>query len=228
MPYPEVVDEFETLRLVAGGKSIARFGDGEFNLARGGNCVSQVGSKEIRNELRDVLNTDSKECLIGIPRLDKRGPKNVNWSKLAPIYEGFLKPHKPYYSAFITRPDSAPWIATDEYFDQVESLWRDKEVTMVYGSNRSLSSNFGPMACARSLAVIQAPYRDAYAAIDELASQITAVGRKTVLLMVGPTATCLALRLSKTGFHALDLGHIGMFWRAHHNPKLQRLLRIDE
>lgn len=226
MDYPEVVDEFNTLDLICGGASIARFGDGEFNLARGGNCVSQIGDMVIREELLGLLHHNGKECLIGIPRLDPRGPKDGNWRKLAEKYAPLLAPKKTYYSAFITRPDSAPWIATEEYFDKVESLWRDKDIAMVYGSERSLSRGFYAMKSAKSVEVIPAPYRDAYKEINQLEKRIAETGIKTVLLMVGPTATCLAPRLAARGFHAIDLGHIGMWWRAHRNEKLKRHLRL--
>lgn len=224
--YPAVVDEFETLELVCAGKSIGRFGDGEFNLARGGNCVSQVGNHEIREELMQVLHGGDKNCIVGIPRLDPRSPKDVNWSKLSRIYAPLLHHKRKYYSSFITRPDSAPWISTKEYFDKVESLWAGKDITMVYGSERSLSKDFHAMKSAESIHHIPGRYRDAYGQIDQLEQEIAHHGTKTVLLMIGPTATCLAPRLARRGHHAIDLGHIGMWWRCYDNPKVQKYLRL--
>jgi hypothetical protein len=224
--YPSVIGEIETLDLVLAGRSIARYGDGEFNLVRGGNCVSQKNTPEIREELSGILHLPDDRCLVGIPRLDPRSPKDVNWRKLSAVYAPLLMPKKKYYSAFLSRPDSAPWIATDEYFDKIESLWRNKEITMVYGSERSLSREFPAMKSALSIEHVGTTYRDAYKEIDRIEQDVVRYGRNIVLLMCGPTATCLAVRLSKRGFHAIDLGHIGMFWRPQHNPKLAKILRI--
>lgn len=226
--YPVVADEYVTLSLVLSGKSIARYGDGEFNLVRGGNCVSQRKAPGIRSELVRILHSQDQRLLVGIPRIDKRSPKNGNWTKCCYHYCEFMMPGKQYYSAFITRPDSAPWIATDEYYDMVESLWRGQDITMVYGSKRSLSAEFPAMASAKSIAVVECDYAHTYHRIAELVEKVVAAKNKRVLLMCGPTATCLAARLTEHGHHAIDLGHLGMWWMAHKNPKLIPHLRIVE
>ena len=226
--YPDVVGEWETLLKVLDGKSIARYGDGEFNLVRGGDCVSQRRTPEIRAELQDILHSNDKNLLVAIPRLDSRSPKNVNWLKCCAQYGNYLSHKKQYYSAFITRPDSAPWIATTSYFDLIEQLWEGKDITMVYGSKRSLSADFPALASAKSIEVVETDYAHTYHRIAEIEQRVCSAGRHTVLLMCGPTATCLAARLSKKGLHAVDLGHIGMWWRAYENPKLIPQLRIVE
>jgi len=223
--YPKVVDEFDTLRQVIAGKSIARYGDGEFNLVRGGNCVSQRRVPGIQIELQNILKGNNPNLLVAIPRLDVRSPKNVNWMKCCLHYGSYLSPTKQYHSAFITRPDSAPWIATDEYYGMIESLWQGQDITMVYGSQRSLSNTFPAMLSAKSIAVVETDYAHTYPKIDMIEQQIRAAKNKRVLLMCGPTATCLAARLAGD-FHAIDLGHIGMWWMAHKNEKLIPQLRI--
>jgi Glycosyltransferase GT-D fold len=227
MNYPDVVGEWETLLQVLDGKSIARYGDGEFNLVRGGNCVSQRKVPGIQTELQNILKGKNKDLLVAIPRLDKRSPKNVNWVKCCSHYGGYLQHGKTYYSAFITRPDSAPWIATPTYFDGIEKLWEGKDITMVYGSNRSLSVDFPAMKSAKSITVVETDYAHTYPKIDAIERQIHRAGNKTVLLMCGPTATCLAARLAGK-FHAIDLGHIGMWWRAYENPKLVSQLKLAQ
>lgn len=223
--YPDVVDEWATLVKVLDGKSIARYGDGEFNLVRGGNCVSQKRVPGIQTELQNILKSNNPNLLVAIPRLDPRSPKNVNWVKCCSHYGSYLSFKKTYYSAFITRPDSAPWIATPTYFDGIESLWAGKDITMVYGSKRSLSVEFPAMQSAKSITVVETDYAHTYHRIDAIERQIREAKNRVVLLMCGPTATCLAARLAND-FHAIDLGHIGMWWRAHENEKLIPHLRI--
>jgi hypothetical protein len=216
--YPTILDEFETLAEVLRGRSIARYGDGEFNLVRGGNCVSQVHNKRISEELRQILVEPHPNCLVGIPNMSEVGPKARNWRKYIPNYVPHLSPKVKYGSSFITRPDSAPWINTQRFFDDIESLWRGKTVTMVYGSNRSLSADFPALHSAKKIQPINCSYRDAYEHVDVLEQEILRYDCDAVLLMCGPTATCLANRLAGKK-HAIDLGHIGMFWRLYRNPK---------
>jgi hypothetical protein len=210
--YPVVNDEIKTLDAVLSGKSIARYGDGEFNLVKGGNCVSQVSDPKIREELARILITPKKSCLVGVPNMNAVGPKTPNWNKYAGRYAQNLDPNLTYWSSFITRPDSATNINTPEYFDALESLWAGKRITMVYGSERSLSVEFPAMKSAAGIVVVNTPRRDAYAEIDRIEREILSSTPRIVLLMCGPAATCLAYRLADKR-HAIDLGHIGMFWR---------------
>lgn len=219
--YPQnVMTEAQTLALALDGFSIARYGDGEFNLVRGGNCISQRAAPGLRLELTSILINRDPRLLVCIPRLDPRSPKYPNWQKVTAPLPQFLDVRMQYGSAFITRPDSAPWIATDEFYADIERLWKGRDIVMVYGSERSLSAEFPAMASAKSIKVVRTPYSGAYDEIDRIEAEILATPGETVLLMCGPTATCLAARLAMQGRHAVDLGHIGMWWMAHKNPKL--------
>lgn len=217
--YPPVIGEQETLQRVLDGASIARFGDGEFNHVRGRKNVSQVVDKRLTEELQAVLVSAPKSCLVGIPTMNPVGPKYANWSVYKDTYAQYLNPKRRYYSAFITRPDSAPWIDQSVFYDAVESLWAGKRVTLVGNGKRSITREFLLGTKAAEVDFVQCPYRDAYAEIDALERRCIEVGRSRVILCAGPTATCLAVRLARHGFHAVDLGHIGMFWRRYANPK---------
>lgn len=220
MEYPKVRTEWETLKEVVNGKSIARFGDGEFKIASGGQCVSQERSPALSRELTSILLGNNPRCLVGIPTMDQAGPKFGKWARYKNIYPRQLSPKKQYWSAFISRPDSALAEAnTPEYFDLIESLWRGKMVTLVGCGERSLTRDFLMETGAGAVAEVACPRRDAYRVIDDLERQCAAAGNTVVLLCAGPAATCLADRLSKKGAHAIDIGHIGMFWRAYANPK---------
>lgn len=218
MKYPAVRSEEQTLQAVLAGKSIARYGDGEFRLVGGSGCVSQVASKELAAELALILKAPG-DCLVGIPRLDKRSPKIANWKKYERIYPRYLSEDKVYYSAFISRPDSAPWINTSSFYDDMESLWACQEIALVYGTDRSLSADFPAMRRAAKIHSIICARRDAYAQIGELAEAVMRTGAKRAILCCGATATCLAWRLADRGVHAIDLGHVGQYWRPYANSK---------
>lgn len=227
MKYPAVMSEEATLERILAGASIGRYGDGEMNIARGGKCVSQVYDSCLAQELRLILGgtlhkTTPTDFIVGIPTLDPRSPKILNWRKQAAYFEQFVTAAPPtrfsYGSAFISRPDSAPWINTKEYFDGIESLWRDQEVILVANGRRSLTREFLLETGAKGVTWIECPYRDAYAVAGGLYRSILTARPQRVILCCGPTATVLADKLAACGKHAIDLGHIGMFWRRYLDP----------
>lgn len=218
MKYPSVVGEWETLDVVLSGKSLTRYGDGEFRLAMGGaQNVSQVNSPALQKELARILVTPQTFCLIGIPDMNPESPKWWFWKKYPNKYPRMLNPQMTYYSQFITRPDSAPAIDVPAFYDKMETLWREQDVVLVRGSDRSLVEGCGTMRCAKSVHTVMCARRDAYADINQVERQVMDVcathGVKRVLLCAGAMATVLAYRLARHGLHAIDLGHIGYLWR---------------
>lgn len=209
MNWPQVLDEDTTLDWVAGGVSIARFGDGEFNLCLGNNCITQPHSKELAKALRKIL-IDPGSCLVGIPRIDI-GPKFRFWDHFNRPEVLQLFGQKKYASAFITRPDSAPWIDRANYWDKIRKLWSGKNVTLVRGSDKSLTADM--LNDAKFVTEIVAPKTDAFRHYKYLLEQIGTP--EVALLCLGPTATVIAHELSCKGVHAVDLGHVGMFLRKH-------------
>ena len=211
--YPPVHDEMMTLERVCAGASIGRFGDGELKLLRGLDCVSQKADKKLQAELKGLLASETTTALMGIPTLNKESPKYKNWEKLSHKFAPFLRDKREYYSAFISRPDSAPWTNTEYFFDMVQGLWKERAVIFVGNNVRSLKKEFLLATGAARVSWVPCPYRDAYTSIGRIEREVMSINTTRVILCAGATATCLAERLAKQGRHAIDLGHIGMFWR---------------
>lgn len=209
MTYPPVLGELETLRLVAAGRSLARYGDGEFNLCRGARAKAQAYDRQLSWRLQAALHV-SGDCLIGIPNLRSETPKAAFWRKYESAW-GLLGARN-YVSSFVTRPDSAPWINTPEYWTLVESLWRGQKIVLVRGNARSLTAE---ELTGADVTEILAPAEDAWAHYDDLLTAVVAMQPARVLLCLGPTATVMAVDLCKLGIHAIDTGHLGLFWRKH-------------
>lgn len=218
--YPKVEGEYKTLARVVAGQSIARYGDGELKMAdRVVGIKSQQPDEELTRRLAAILH-DSGECMVGIPNIRSDTPKAEHWGKFTQ-YAGLLA-DRPYVSSFITRPDSAPWINTPEYWALLESLWVDQDVTLVRGSGKSFTAErlmgynekreqVAP--AARSVTEIMAPRQQAWFEYDSLLERIGTP--KRALLCLGPTATVMAVDLCARGVHAIDLGHVGMFYKKH-------------
>lgn len=217
--YPSVIDEFKTLDEILAGKSIARFGDGEIKLINGGNCVSQKADPGIQAELSSILKQQDENCLIGIPNIaGGKSPKDWFWNKYhtAEKLTNLYSPEKQYYSSFITRPDSAPWINTPEYWANVVKLWAGKKILLITGG-RSSALRPDTISEAYDIIEMRGPETNAYSQIDKLEEEAIHL-RGTydaALICLGPTATCLAARMARHGIHALDLGHIAIYYRRH-------------
>lgn len=204
--YPNVLSEIETLRRVCAGESLARYGDGEFKLCRGHGIKSQVHHPALQQRLRGIL-LDSGACLVGIPNLRSATPKRKFWSGY--LTASKLLADRPYGSAFISRPDSAPWIDTPAYWESLASLWRGQDVTLVRGSQKGLAVD--DLVGAGRVTEILGPRQHAWGSYDALLEQIGTPAR--ALLCLGPTATVLAVDLCARGVHAIDLGHVALFYR---------------
>jgi len=207
--YPAVLSEQETLARVIAGASLSRFGDGELRqAAHAVNIKPQVADAALTRRLRDIL-IDSGECLVGIPNILARGPKDPHW-KTYEHYASYLS-DRVYGSAFISRPDSAPWIDTDEYWQQLESLWVGQDVTLVRGAQKSLTKEFLVERGAGAVHEVLCTPQNAWSDYERIMAEVGRPAR--ALLCLGPTATVMAVDLCAKGVHAIDLGHVGMFFK---------------
>lgn len=207
----EILTEADTIERAIAGVSLSRFGDGELRLALGGDAKSQARDPALRAQLLQILAGVRGRCLVCLPR--HNGPKAHWWAeynrpKFTELYTMPL-----YGSAFVTRPDSAPWIDVPEYWKRVTDLWNCRDVVLVRGKANSLTAE--QLDGAASVTEIIGPERDAFAQIDRLMTRTVEAVRPggIVLLCLGATATVMAWRLAGLGLHAIDLGHIGLFMR---------------
>lgn len=211
MTWPTVLHESTTLALVCAGKSLARYGDGEFKIAKGRAIKSQTDNRHLAARLRELLRDPPPDCLVAIPNIGSSTPKAYFWNRVAPWALPLLAPGRQYASSFVSRPDSAPWINTAAYWAQMAGLWRGQAVTVVRGSDKSLTKDRLEADGAGPVTEILAPRLNAWGEYDELLARIGTPAR--ALLCLGPTATVLAADLAARGVHAIDLGHAGMFLR---------------
>lgn len=224
MTYPHVLGELETLRRVVAGASIARYGDGELKMAsytdqdfvtrpeRLG-IKSQDAHPVLTRRLREIL-ADSGSCLVGVPNIREVLKNDLSTAQKVEFWAkhtwcGKLLSDRPYVSAFISRPDSAPWMDTPEYWALLESLWIGQDITVVRGSGKSLAPD--DLIGAASVTDVLCPKQHAFAEYDAILERIGTP--KRALICLGPTATVLAVDLCRRGVHAIDLGHCAMFLR---------------
>lgn len=148
------------------------------------------------------------KSLVCIPAYKNAKPKNWQRYQEGKYAKLFRQPL--YGSAFISRPDSAPWIDRPDYWDKVRALWRDRDVVLVAGSDRSLTPEKMPEA--KSIRLVQGTYRDSFEVLPRIEEEI---GRPAgpVIICLGAAGTVLAERLARRGAWGLDLGHVGMMMK---------------
>lgn len=215
--WPSVLSEYPTVALLQSGKSIARFGDGEMKLMAGYDQMREPANAALGKELRRVISGQvdcvaGGKCLVGIPSLDEKGPKYLNWVRHQSRFRLYLSPTVPQYvSAFVSRPDSAPWIRSKNYAEHVVSLWKNKHAVLVAENGTAIHRLLE--STAKKVTLLECKHREAYSEIDLLEQDTlatVAAGAEIAILSCGPTASCLAPRLAPK-VQAIDIGSAGGF-----------------
>jgi hypothetical protein len=211
MSWPKVHDEFETLTKLKAGFSIARFGDGEFKMMDGAGYVREPPNPKLAAELQNVLRAPHANCLRGIPTFDARSPKFPTWVKHTKRFTRLLHGAAgPFYSAFISRPDSAPWIRNREFALEFVKLWEGKRVSVLCEPDSGALRMLCLSAPAR-IDHIECPHKRAYKHIDRFEEKLLRGDPQIIILSCGMTATCLANRLAGKGVQTIDFGSGGSF-----------------
>jgi hypothetical protein len=210
LSYPPVCDEWATLKQLQAGKSIARLGDGELKMLHGRGYRRQVANLRLAAELRQVLLDPHPGCAVGIPTMDPKGPKFGNWQKhRASFAEVLAGSTVNYCSAFISRPDSAPWINCQAFAEGIVGLWSSRNVAVLCEPENTLLK-LVKLSC-RHLTHVTCPRYQAYDHIDVFEDLLLASSAEVAIMACGASATCLADRLTRKGMRALDLGSSGGF-----------------
>jgi hypothetical protein len=218
--WPNVIGEFETVHRILDGFNVARCGDGECKIAFGKGYRRQEANADLAQELREVLRKPHPKCLPAIPTMDPKGNKFESWARHSERFVKLLYPEVQYYSAFITRPDSAQWCECSEFAHLLQKIWLGKEKVVVLSEpdSKVLSS----VKLTNEVIHIQCPSYESYQFIGQWEKQIVKIKPDVALLSVGPTATALANRLAGHGVWAVDIGSVGGFLARYLEHPLQK------
>ncbi len=225
MTYPRVLTEEETLAQLLEGKyrGLARFGDGDFNVIRGQRDRFHKPCPHLARALSTTLahpSVNVLNCLIPPPPMKEGTLAYQRWHNYLEMNAGifpFLNGEL-FGSSNISRMDSTPHLHTISWYHQVSKLWRDRDICLLRGSERSLTETKmmeSPHAPKSVKEVICAP-ADNFAQLDELYEKVLAVGLETVVLCSGLVTRPLVHRLVDAGLKAWDLGHFGLWFRHGH------------
>lgn len=213
--------------------SVARFGEGEFELILGSKYESAQGVSGFQNRnpkliesLKDVLSSQDPNLLICIPYAlnniwgrtkESRnfwyywGERDDQRKRITDLIRSYHGARKIFGDTQISRPYIA-WKTKKKaniMFPRLKRLWEDKDIIIVEGIKTRLGVGNDLFGGAKSIKRILGPATNAFDHFDEILAKIVAVHtNEMVILALGPTATILAAKLSNKGIRAIDIGHL--------------------
>ncbi len=218
----------KTLRHIEKTKcSIARFGDGEFDLIlKSRNLGFQDLSPVITEKLTGVLSNHNPELLLCIPRCLNNieectphaadfwihwGKKNEHHKKVVRMIRSYSGVFYKFGDTLLTRP-YADWISDKrarETFAGLKRLWKDRDLLIVEGNQTCMGVGNDLFDGAKSIRRIIGPAAGAFEKYQEIYEAVVKNhDGRLILMALGPTATILASDLANAGIQALDIGHI--------------------
>lgn len=215
--FDETIDE-----IVKQGKSISRYGDGEFDLILGRDNTLQKRNVHLAGRLVEILNSNLNNHIVAIPNVygafDNRTEefkecfrKHLSNGGREREY-ALLDMDKVYYDAFISRPykDYVNKSESAYKFARLKEIWKDRDVTIVEGKKTRMGVGNDLYDGVRSCNRILCPVVNAYDYYDEIIKAVeeTSDCDRLIMIALGATATVLAYDLSQMGYQAVDIGHI--------------------
>lgn len=207
----------DTMKQVAEGKSLARWGDGEVKLMLQPefDLMYQKAIPALAGELEFMLTSydeNSSRIILAMPTFFSSrlwmGIFAENWHVLKPILEAS---QSKWGNTHVSRPLFFQRHG-HEAVEAWRSVWSDKRVCVVAGRGSKfelLPELFDNVADVRR---IDSEPADAYAALPELKQKLRAVNDVDLFLIaLGPSGTVLAGYLSSEAggaHHAVDIGHL--------------------
>ena len=203
------------------GRSISRYGDGELKMMLNkGGIVFQQESPELSDRLKEVIASDMDNLIIALP-----GPlgsvKNETlssrffWLRFINLYgnliSAYLDPHRLYGNAGISRfyLGLKNKSLSEEILGSLKQIWDQKEILIIEGQLSRIGVGNDLLANAASLSRLVCPSENAFAKYREILAAAKEHGKdKLILIALGPTATILSHDLAKSGFWAIDIGHV--------------------
>lgn len=208
--------------------SVARFGDGEFEMILQPDCDLgfQHRDSTLSERMKNVLRSRNSNLLICIPYSfnDLHGRTKhsrrfwFHWGERSAQHHRtveLLRQHQMreyiYGDSQITRPYIAyktPAHAA-RIFPKLRQLWQGKDILFVEGEKTRLGVGNDLFDNARSIKRVLCPATNAFDYYNEIVETVSSVwSGELILLALGPTATVLAADFADMGMRAIDLGHV--------------------
>lgn len=211
-------------RIVNDKCSMIRFGDGEFEMMAGNQRAPfQDYNQELAGRLREVIETDTENILIGIA--DNYGDLSVYSDETADgirkymtdevraFHLSVLHPDRVYYNAYMFKcyfpyRDKEK---TQSRVNLIRRIWDQRDVVLVEGRETRTGQGNDLLDNTKSIRRILCPTKNAYAYYNEILEAVKRVPKGSLILCaLGPAAKVLAYDLALCGYQVIDVGQIDM------------------
>jgi glycosyltransferase family protein len=226
--YPNIQSGDKAIdRIVNEGKSLARFGDGEFATIAGRvrhRFQSEVDTG-LGKRLQEVLQTPQENLLIGLAdnygsleqynEQAKREIRRYMKREVRREHAKLLNLEWTYYDTYLTRPyvmyADNQTDAPAKRFENLRRIWDGRNCVFVEGEHTGLGVGNDLFSNAADIQRIIAPAENAFRRYESVLDACRKQPEGTLfLLALGPTATVLAFDLCRLGFQAIDVGHVDL------------------
>lgn len=237
--YPKFHSFDYTMEQIKSGKSLCRFGDGEFDImAEHSRHKFQNADSKLSEKLREVIASQDDNILIAIAdnygelsqfNVDgKYGIRSYMSDETRKSHSRFLDANRIYHNAYISRPYSLyannHTDAPKKHFENFRQIWADKDIIIIEGCQSRLGYGNDLFNNAKSIKRIEGPAINSFDRYDDLlnCAKMNAFDGCLFLLALGASATVMAYDLSLAGYQALDIGHIDLEYDWYKNGSANR------
>lgn len=218
----DVLDPGETVKLILGGKSLIRFGDGEFGIYKEKDIHYQPYSCELKQEFENIkqeFEEEGAQCryLLAVPKrymqcsgleLGKKRVLVSSWSESRLYFKNNFKLNLTYGDSFLFEKKNK------EIYSRIWSNPHDNRIIIFVHNNRKYADYFAKTYNKEVIYVGCKPY-DAFSDIELLHQSIISqiedrkLSSKDVQIVIsaGPAGKVLVKDLSNIGYQCIDAGH---------------------
>ncbi len=211
----------QTVREIKRGKSLIRFGDGEFGIYQGKSIHYQPYSQELKEEfikIKQSYENSSEDCpyLLAVPKkymqdtalsLCKKRVVAASWAQARLYFKKNFNLHLSYGDAFLFEK------ANRNIYGEI---WNDdSNRKIIFVHNNADYADYFSKSYKKQVLFVKCESQNAFSKIESLEKEIKRViienslEREQVQLVVsaGPAGKVLVYRFSLEGYHCIDAGH---------------------
>lgn len=218
----KVLNAEDTVQKIREGKSLIRFGDGEFGIYKGKNIHYQQYSNNLKSMFEEIKNSfeaEGDECpyILAVPKkfmqctgitLCKKRVLVSSWAEARYYFKKNFDLSKTYGDAFLFERKNA---------SIYEKIWRAENDSrkIIFVHNNDIYARQFQKKYNREVFFVQCPSQNAFEQIEELEKSIknlmTSYNLKKeeiqIVVSAGPAGKVLVYQFSKMGLHSIDAGH---------------------
>lgn len=217
-----IMDAQQTVNAIIRGRSLIRFGDGEFGIFRGHNIHYQPWSEQLLTEFQKIkLDYESQgaDCryMLAVPKkymqcsgfeLSKKRVLISSWAESRLQFKRTFDRKLSYGDSFLFEKKNS------DIYKKIWSQPGDMRTIIFVHNSPKIAESFAS-TFKRKVEYVQCPGYDAFSnwrnlydtIIDTIKAKSLRTGDVQIVLSAGPAGKVLCYYLSDAGYHCVDTGH---------------------